>query len=136
VTASHAKRANSARTQPKRPVPVTLVAVVAVGVAIYSLVYGVLAVRTGEQGRLPDAIYHQVGDGGAVAPARVSRTVCLARRSPRTRGASTEQPGPICPFERGSDRAQVAKVLFRGVEGALRRVPTAAWTRQRHRLAA
>jgi hypothetical protein len=53
--------------KPKRPVSVTLVAVVAVGVAIYSLVYGVLAIRTGEEDRLPDAIYHLALGVGALA---------------------------------------------------------------------
>jgi hypothetical protein len=69
VTGSHVNRANAARTRPKRLVPVTLVAVVAVGVAIYSLVYGVLAVRTGEEDRLPDAIYHLALGVGALAAA-------------------------------------------------------------------
>ena len=56
-----------ARTdRPKRPVSVTLVAVVAMGVAVYSLVYGVLAVRTGGEDPL-DAIYHLALGVGALA---------------------------------------------------------------------
>ena len=37
---------------------VTLVAVLAVGVALYSLTYGVLAVRSGQHDRLADGIFH------------------------------------------------------------------------------
>jgi hypothetical protein len=43
------------------------VTVVAVGVAIYSLVYSGLAARTGEEDRLPDAIYHLALGVGALA---------------------------------------------------------------------
>ncbi len=44
----------------KRPVSVTLVAVLALGVAVYSLLYGVLAVQSGEDDRLADGIFHLV----------------------------------------------------------------------------
>jgi hypothetical protein len=44
--------------KPKRPVAVTLVALLAAAVAIYSLVYGVLAVQSGEADRLADGIFH------------------------------------------------------------------------------
>ncbi len=42
----------------KRPVSVTLVAVLALGVAVYSLAYGVIAVRSGEEDRLADGVFH------------------------------------------------------------------------------
>ncbi len=44
--------------KPKRPVSVTLVALLALGVAVYSAVYGVLAVESGEDDRLADGIFH------------------------------------------------------------------------------
>jgi hypothetical protein len=53
--------------KPKRPVPVTLVALLAVAVAIYSLVYGVLAVQGGEDDRLADGIFHLALGVGALA---------------------------------------------------------------------
>ncbi len=37
---------------------VTLVAVLALGLAIYSVAYGVLAIESGESDRLPDAVFH------------------------------------------------------------------------------
>jgi hypothetical protein len=60
--------------KPKRPVPVTLVALLALGVAIYSLVYGVLAVQGGEDDRLADGIFHlALGLGALVAGAGAFR---------------------------------------------------------------
>jgi hypothetical protein len=53
--------------RPKRPVPVTLVAVLAAAVAIYSLVYGVLVVQGGEEDRLADGIFHLALGLGAFA---------------------------------------------------------------------
>jgi multisubunit Na+/H+ antiporter MnhB subunit len=67
VTRSDDKPTDARTERPKRPVSVTLVAVVAVGVAVYSLVYGVLAVRSGDEDRLADAIYHLALGVGALA---------------------------------------------------------------------
>jgi peptidoglycan/LPS O-acetylase OafA/YrhL len=53
--------------KPKRPVAVTLVALLAAAVAIYSLVYGVLAVQSGEDDRLADGIFHVALGVGALA---------------------------------------------------------------------
>jgi peptidoglycan/LPS O-acetylase OafA/YrhL len=53
--------------RPKRPVAVTLVALLAAAVAIYSLVYGVLAVQSGEDDRLADGIFHLALGLGALA---------------------------------------------------------------------
>jgi len=54
--------------RPKRPVSVTLVALLAVGVTVYSLIYGVLAVGGGEEDRLADGIFHlALGLGALVA---------------------------------------------------------------------
>jgi hypothetical protein len=47
-------------------VSVTLVAVLAAGLAIYSLVYGVLAVQSGEDDRLADGIFHLAVAVGAL----------------------------------------------------------------------
>lgn len=46
---------------------VTLVALLAVGVALYSLTYGILAVRSGEDDRLVDGVFHLVLGAGALA---------------------------------------------------------------------
>jgi hypothetical protein len=46
---------------------VTLVAVLAIAFAVYSLVYGVLAVQSGEEDRLADGIFHLVVALGALA---------------------------------------------------------------------
>ena len=52
----------------KRPIPVTLVAMLALGVAIYGLIYGVLALEGGEDDRLADGIFHlALGLGALVA---------------------------------------------------------------------
>ena len=67
MTPPSEKRTDAPTARPKRPVSVTLVAVVAVGVAAYSLVFGVLAVRTGEEDRLADGIYHLALGVGALA---------------------------------------------------------------------
>ena len=48
---------------------VTLVALLALGLAIYSVGFGVIAIRSGEGDRLPDAIFHLVLGGGALAAA-------------------------------------------------------------------
>jgi len=45
---------------------VTFVAVLAVGYAVYSLVYGVLAVQSGDEDRLADGILHLVLAPGAL----------------------------------------------------------------------
>jgi hypothetical protein len=56
--------------RPKRPVSVTLVTVLALGVTVYSVVYGVLAVR-GDPGteRLADGVFHLVLGLGALTAA-------------------------------------------------------------------
>ncbi|MBD0283678.1 MAG: hypothetical protein ICV69_16045 [Thermoleophilaceae bacterium] len=47
---------------------VTLVAVLAIGVGVYGLVYGVFAVRSGEEERLADGIFHfALGLGALIA---------------------------------------------------------------------
>ena len=46
--------------KPKRPSSVTLVAVLAVGFGVYTLVYGILAVQSGDNDRLADGIFHLV----------------------------------------------------------------------------
>ena len=53
----------------RRPVSVTLVAVLALGLAIYSVAYGVIAIRDGEADRLADGIFHVVLGVGALAAA-------------------------------------------------------------------
>jgi hypothetical protein len=45
---------------------VTLVAILAFAVAVYSEAYGVLAVRGGEYARLPDGVFHLVLGAGAL----------------------------------------------------------------------
>jgi hypothetical protein len=50
-------------------VSVTLVAALAAGVAVYSLVYGILALRGGEEHRLADGIFHLALGLGALAAA-------------------------------------------------------------------
>jgi hypothetical protein len=53
---------------------VTLVAMLAVGVGVYALVYGVLAVRSGEEDRLADGILHlALGLGALIAGAGALR---------------------------------------------------------------
>ncbi len=66
MTPFDAKRTDARTESAKRPVSVTLVAVVAVGVAVYSLVYGVLALRSGDEDRLADAVYHLALGVGAL----------------------------------------------------------------------
>jgi hypothetical protein len=69
-----AERASAAEKKPKRPMSVTLVAVLAVGVGVYALVYGVLAVRSGDEDRLADGIFHLVlGLGALIAGAGAFR---------------------------------------------------------------
>lgn len=53
---------------------VTVVAVLAVGVGVYGLVYGVLAVRSGEEDRLADGVFHvALGLGALIAGAGAFR---------------------------------------------------------------
>jgi hypothetical protein len=54
-------------TTPKRPLSVTLVAVLAFGVSVYSLVYGAVALEGGESDRLADGIFHLALGVGALA---------------------------------------------------------------------
>ncbi len=61
--------AAGAKGRRRRPVAVTLVAALALGLAVYSVVYAVLAIRSGEGDRLPDAIFHLLLGGGALAAA-------------------------------------------------------------------
>ena len=56
-------------TKTKRPVQVTLVAMLALGLAIYSVAYGVIAIESGESDRLPDAIFHLALGAAALAAA-------------------------------------------------------------------
>ena len=53
----------------RRPVSVTLVAVLALGLAIYSVAYGVIAIGDGEADRVADGIFHVVLGVGALAAA-------------------------------------------------------------------
>ena len=54
--------------RPKRPVSVTLVALLAAGVAVYSVTYGVLDVRSGDDDRLAHGVFRLVlGLGALVA---------------------------------------------------------------------
>ncbi|MCA1681101.1 MAG: hypothetical protein LC777_20255 [Actinobacteria bacterium] len=53
----------------RRPVSVTLVAVLALGLAIYSVAYGVIAIQDGEADRVADGIFHVVLGVGALAAA-------------------------------------------------------------------
>lgn len=48
---------------------VTLVALLSLGLAVYSVAFGVIAIRGGESDRLPDAIFHLALGGGALAAA-------------------------------------------------------------------
>ncbi len=48
---------------------VTLVALLALGLAVYSVAFGVIAIQSGERDRLPDAIFHLVLGGGALVAA-------------------------------------------------------------------
>ncbi len=57
------------RRRDRRPVSVTLVALLALGLAVYSVAFGVVAIESGERDRLPDAIFHLVLGAGALAAA-------------------------------------------------------------------
>jgi peptidoglycan/LPS O-acetylase OafA/YrhL len=57
------------RRKDRRPVSVTLVALLALALAVYSVAVGVIAIRSGESERLPDAIFHLVLGAGALAAA-------------------------------------------------------------------
>jgi len=48
---------------------VTLVAVLAAGVTVYSAAYGVLAVRAGQDDRLADGVFHLALGAGALVAA-------------------------------------------------------------------
>jgi hypothetical protein len=58
-----------AKRKDRRPVSVTLVALLALGLATYSVAFAVIAIRSGEGDRLPDAIFHLVLGGGALVAA-------------------------------------------------------------------
>jgi hypothetical protein len=58
-----------AKREDRRPVSVTLVALLALGLAVYSVAFGVIGIRSGESDRLPDAIFHLVLGAGALAAA-------------------------------------------------------------------
>jgi hypothetical protein len=60
------RQEEGADSKPRRPASVTLVAVLALGVAAFSLAHGVLAVRSGEEHRLADGIFHFVLGAGAL----------------------------------------------------------------------
>jgi hypothetical protein len=53
----------------KRPASVSLVAVLAIAVAAYSLTSGVVALRSGEEERLPEGVYYVVLGVGALVAA-------------------------------------------------------------------
>jgi hypothetical protein len=53
----------------RRPVSVTLVAVLALGLAIYSVTSGVLTIRTGDADRIPDGVFHIALGLGALTAA-------------------------------------------------------------------
>ena len=53
----------------RRPVSVELVAVLALGLAIYSVAYGVIAIRDGTPDRIADGIFHVVLGVGALVAA-------------------------------------------------------------------
>jgi predicted membrane channel-forming protein YqfA (hemolysin III family) len=53
----------------RRPVSVTLVALLALGLAVYSVVFGVVAIRSGEDDRLLDAVFHLALGAGALLAA-------------------------------------------------------------------
>ena len=55
--------------RPKRPLSVTLVAVLAAGVAVYSLSYGVVEVQSGHDDRLVDGVFHLAFGFGVLAAA-------------------------------------------------------------------
>ena len=57
------------RAARKRPVAVTLVAVLASAVVIYTVAYGVLAIRSGDEDRLVDGIVHLVLGAAALVAA-------------------------------------------------------------------
>ena len=62
-------RTSAAAERPKRPAAVTLVAVLAAGVTVYSAAYGVLAVRAGQDDRLADGVFHLALGAGALVAA-------------------------------------------------------------------
>lgn len=53
--------------RPGRPLPVTLVGLLALGLAVYNVAYGVLALQSGEHDRVVDAIVHLAFGAGALA---------------------------------------------------------------------
>ena len=58
-----------AKLENRRPVQVTLRALLALGLAVYSVAYGVIAIESGDDDRLPDAIFHLLLGGGALVAA-------------------------------------------------------------------
>jgi hypothetical protein len=63
------ERGAAGKTKGRRPVSVTLVAVLALGIAIYSVAYGVIAIQDGGTERTADGIFHVVLGAGALAAA-------------------------------------------------------------------
>ena len=61
------ERARPSGKRPKRPASVTLVAALAVAVAVYSLTVGVLALQSGEEDQLVDGIFHAAFGVGTLA---------------------------------------------------------------------
>jgi hypothetical protein len=55
--------------KPKRPVAVTLVALLAVGAAVYSVTQGVLDLREGDGDRLAEGIFHLAMGAGVLVAA-------------------------------------------------------------------
>jgi hypothetical protein len=64
---TQSERTSAPPEKPKRPLSVTLVAVLAVGVAVYSVVFGILDLSSGEDDRLAYGIFHLVFAVGALA---------------------------------------------------------------------
>ena len=63
------ERVTAVKAKGRRPVSVTLVAVLALGIAIYSVAYGVIAIQDGGGERTADGIFHLALGAGALAAA-------------------------------------------------------------------
>jgi hypothetical protein len=63
------ERGAAGKVKGRRPVSVTLVTFLALGIAIYSAVYGVLAIQDGGAERTADGVFHLVLGAGALAAA-------------------------------------------------------------------
>lgn len=63
------ERGAAAEKKGRRPVSVTLVAVLALGIAIYSVAYGVIAIQDGGTEHTADGIFHVVLGAGALVAA-------------------------------------------------------------------